>query len=56
MVGDRIDNDIAPSRRLGRRTILFRSRRHSAQEPHSWDEVPDAELWTCRGCCRYWRG
>ncbi len=43
MVGDRIDNDIAPARVLGMRTVLFRSGRHAAQQPRSADEVPDAE-------------
>jgi putative hydrolase of the HAD superfamily len=44
MVGDRIDNDIAPARVLGMRTVLFRTGRHAAQQPRSVDEVPDAEL------------
>ncbi len=44
MVGDRIDNDIAPARQLGMRTILFRSGRHSSQLPRSWNETPDAEV------------
>jgi len=46
MVGDRIDNDIAPARALGMRTILFRSGRHARQQPRSWAEVPDAEART----------
>lgn len=44
MVGDRIDNDIAPARVLGMRTILFRTGRHIAQQPRSWEEAPDAEV------------
>ena len=44
MVGDRIDNDMAPARGLGMRTILFRTGRHRAQQPRSWLEVPDAEV------------
>ena len=44
MVGDRIDNDIAPARVLGMRTILFRTGRHAAQQSRSVDEVPDAEV------------
>ena len=44
MVGDRIDNDIAPARLLGMRTVLFRTGRHIDQQPRSWDEVPDAEV------------
>lgn len=44
MVGDRIDNDIAPARALGMRAVLFRTGRHIAQQPRSWDEVPDVEV------------
>ncbi|MEP7216510.1 MAG: HAD family hydrolase [Anaerolineaceae bacterium] len=44
MVGDRIDNDIAPANVLGMRTILFRTGRHIAQQPRSVDELPDAEV------------
>jgi FMN phosphatase YigB (HAD superfamily) len=44
MVGDRIDNDIAPARMLGRRTVLFRTGRHIAQQPRCVDEVPDVEV------------
>ena len=46
MVGDRIDNDIAPARGLGMRTVLFRTGRHAAQQPRTWEEVPDAEART----------
>jgi HAD superfamily hydrolase (TIGR01509 family) len=45
MVGDRIDNDIAPARLLGMRTVLLRTGRHIAQQPRSLEEVPDAEVW-----------
>jgi putative hydrolase of the HAD superfamily len=44
MVGDRIDNDIFPARVLGMATILFRTGRHIAQQPRSWEEVPDREV------------
>ena len=44
MVGDRIDNDIAPARLLGMRTVLFRTGRHMAQQPRSWEELPDVEV------------
>ena len=44
MVGDRIDNDVAPAALLGMRTVLFRTGRHAAQQPRSADEVPDAEV------------
>jgi putative hydrolase of the HAD superfamily len=44
MVGDRIDNDIAPAKLLGMRTVLFRTGRHRMQQPRSWEEVPDVEV------------
>jgi putative hydrolase of the HAD superfamily len=44
MVGDRIDNDIAPAKLLGMRTVLFRTGRHVAQQPRSAAELPDAEV------------
>lgn len=42
MVGDRIDNDIAPAKALGMAAILFRSGRHQRQRPRSSAEQPDA--------------
>ena len=44
MVGDRIDNDIAPARMLGMTAVLFRTGRHRHQQPRSVDEVPNAEV------------
>lgn len=44
MVGDRIDNDIAPARALGMRAVRLRSGRHTAQEARDASEVPDAEV------------
>lgn len=44
MVGDRIDNDIAPARLLGMAAIRLRTGRHAAQRPRSWLEVPDADV------------
>jgi putative hydrolase of the HAD superfamily len=44
MVGDRIDNDIAPARLLGMRTVRFRTGRHANQRPRSADELPDVEV------------
>jgi HAD superfamily hydrolase (TIGR01509 family) len=44
MVGDRIDNDIAPARLLGMRTVLIRTGRHIHQQPRTWDERPDHEV------------
>ncbi len=46
MVGDRIDNDMAPARMLGMRTVLFRTGRHIEQQPRSWEEQPDVEVRT----------
>jgi HAD superfamily hydrolase (TIGR01549 family) len=44
MAGDRIDNDIAPARALGMRTVLLRTGRHIAQQPRTRLELPDAEV------------
>ena len=44
MVGDRIDNDVVPAKLLGMYTVLLRTGRHAAQQPRSWDEVPDYEV------------
>ena len=44
MVGDRIDNDIAPARALGMATIRFRTGRHRRQKPRSPAEMPDREV------------
>lgn len=46
MVGDRIDNDIAPARRLGMAAVLLRTGRHVAQQPRSHAEKPHAEVRT----------
>lgn len=42
MVGDRIDNDIAPAKALGMSAILFRGGRHRRQRPRTPAEEPDA--------------
>ncbi|MBM3648127.1 MAG: HAD-IA family hydrolase [Alphaproteobacteria bacterium] len=42
MVGDRIDNDIAPAKALGMAAILFRGGRHRRQRPRCSAEEPDA--------------
>jgi putative hydrolase of the HAD superfamily len=42
MVGDRIDNDIAPAKALGMAALQFRSGRHRRQRPRSAAEEPDA--------------
>lgn len=43
MVGDRVDNDIFPAKLLGMAAVLFRTGRHIAQQPRSFEEIPDAE-------------
>src|SRR5262249_36509200 len=42
MVGDRIDNDIAPAKALGMAAILMRGGRHRRQRPRTPAEAPDA--------------
>jgi putative hydrolase of the HAD superfamily len=42
MVGDRIDNDIAPAKALGMVAIQLRSGRHRRQQARSPAEAPDA--------------
>ena len=49
MVGDRIDNDVVPGKLLGMRTVLFRTGRHRAQQPRSWEEKPDVEVYDVAG-------
>jgi HAD superfamily hydrolase (TIGR01662 family) len=44
MVGDRIDNDIAPAKALGMATVRLRCGRHAGQKPRSWLEVPDRDV------------
>ena len=41
MIGDRLDNDVIPAKRLGMRTIWFRQGRYAALEPRVPDELPD---------------
>lgn len=49
MVGDRIDNDIAPAAALGMRTVLIRTGRHRDQQPRSASELPDVEVIGAQG-------
>lgn len=46
MVGDRIDNDIVPAKMLGMTAIRFVSGRHAGQQPRSWREAPDANVYS----------
>ncbi len=43
MVGDRIDNDIAPANLLGMGTVLLRTGRHIGQQARHFDELPMRE-------------
>lgn len=49
MVGDRVDNDVAPAKLLGMSAILFRTGRHREQQPRCWDEAPDAVVYDVAG-------
>ncbi len=44
MVGDRIDNDVTPAKRLGMKTVRFRWGIFGPQEAASEDEKADAEI------------
>jgi len=44
MVGDRIDNDVAPAKQLGMRTVRFKAGVFGAQTPKSPTETPDEEI------------
>ena len=44
MIGDRLDNDIIPARRIGMKTIWLRWGRYRMMEPRTPDEAPDATV------------
>ncbi len=44
MVGDRIDNDVIPTRQVGMMSVRFRTGIHRRQEPRTPSEIPDAEI------------
>ena len=44
MIGDRLDNDIIPAKKLGLRTIWFRQGRYATLEPRVPDEIPDVTI------------
>ncbi|MGI8855612.1 MAG: HAD family hydrolase, partial [Thermomicrobiales bacterium] len=46
MIGDRLDYDIAPARKVGMLAIRLRRGPHAIQEPRSREEVPDLTVAT----------
>jgi len=44
VVGDRLDNDIIPARRIGMKTIWIRWGRYRIMEPRTPDEIPEATV------------
>lgn len=44
MIGDRLDNDIIPAKRIGMKTIWVRWGRYSIMEPRTPDEIPDSTV------------
>ena len=44
MIGDRLDNDIIPAKRIGMKTIWLRWGRYRIMEPRMPDEIPDATV------------
>lgn len=44
MIGDRLDNDIIPAKRIGMKTIWIRWGRYSIMEPRTPDDIPDATV------------
>ena len=49
MVGDRIDKDVIPAKRLGMKTVRIRLGIHRHQDPRIPWEIPDVELESVRG-------
>ncbi|MCA1667954.1 MAG: HAD family hydrolase, partial [Thermomicrobia bacterium] len=52
MVGDRLDYDIAPAKRLGILTIRIRRGPHAIQAPRAREETPDLTFATLTALCR----
>lgn len=44
MIGDRIDNDIVPAKRLGWKTVRIRFGSHRNYRPQREEEIPDHEI------------
>ncbi len=49
MVGDRLDNDIMPAKKVGMKTIRIRQGLHGVQEPISDAYMPDYEVDSVKG-------
>jgi FMN phosphatase YigB (HAD superfamily) len=52
MIGDRLDYDIAPAKKLGMLAIRIRRGLHAIQEPRSREETPDLTIATLTALCR----
>ncbi len=52
MIGDRLDYDIAPAKRVGMLAIRLRRGPHAIHEPRNRDEVPDLTIATLTTLCR----
>jgi len=52
MIGDRLDYDIAPAKKLGMLTIRIHRGPHAIQEPRSREETPDMTIATLTALCR----
>lgn len=44
LIGDRLDNDMIPARRMGIGTIWVRHGRYSVLEPRTPSEIPDVTV------------
>jgi HAD superfamily hydrolase (TIGR01662 family) len=56
MVGDRIDNDVAPAKALGMKTIHVRQGGSGRQQPRSAEETPDASVATIGEVLQLFKG
>jgi FMN phosphatase YigB (HAD superfamily) len=52
MIGDRLDYDIMPAKKLGLLTIRIRRGLHAIQEPRAREETPDLTVATLTALCR----
>lgn len=51
MVGDRLDNDVMPAKKVGMKTIRIKQGLSSVQEPLDIDYVPDMEISSIHQLC-----